>query len=220
MKTFCFKLYKAKRNRKLHRQINAAGLIYNHCIALHKRYYRLYHKSLNVYVLQKHLTKLKKIPRFSYLKEIGSQAVQDITQRIDRAYKLFFRNLKRKIRTAPPSFKKVRKYKSYTLKQTGWKLLKKMPFKLVRKSTAISKAEPSRGRSKPSPSSVMRLGISIFISSVRRQKMQSWPEQVKASAMTLALSGFSQHRTGTIERLRYSLNRMPMPFVFQSTHLV
>ena len=32
MKTLCFKLYKAKRNRKLHRQINAAGLIYNHCI--------------------------------------------------------------------------------------------------------------------------------------------------------------------------------------------
>ena len=110
MKTYCFKLYKAKRNRKLHRQINAAGLIYNHCIALHKRYYRLYHRSLNIYVLQKHLTKLKKMPRFSYLKEIGAQAVQDITQRIDRAYKLFFRNLKQKVRTAPPSFKKVSKF--------------------------------------------------------------------------------------------------------------
>lgn len=125
MKTYCFKLYASKRNRKLHREINAAGRIYNHCIALHKRYYRLYHRSLNLYVLQKHLTKLKKIPRFFYLKEIGSQAVQDIAQRIDRAYKLFFRNLKQKVRTAPPSFKKVRKYKSYTLKQAGWKLLER-----------------------------------------------------------------------------------------------
>ena len=122
MKTYCFKLYKAKRNRKLHHQINAAGLIYNHCIALHKRYYRLYHKSLNVYALQKHLTKLKKIPRFSYMKEIGSQAVQDVAERINRAYSLFFKNLKRKIRTAPPSFKKVSRYKSFTLKQSGWKL--------------------------------------------------------------------------------------------------
>lgn len=122
MKTYCFKLYSSKRNRKLHRQIDAAGLIYNHCIALHKRYHRLYKKSLNMYQLQKHLTKLKKNPKFSYLKEIGSQAVQDLTQRIDRAYKLFFRNLKHKIRTAPPSFKKVRKYKSFTLKQAGWKL--------------------------------------------------------------------------------------------------
>ena len=122
MKTYCFKLYSSKRNRKLHRQIDAAGLIYNHCIALHKRYYRLYNKSLNMYQLQKHLTKLKKNPKFSYLKEVGSQAVQDLTQRIDRAYKLFFRNLKHKIHTAPPSFKKVRKYKSFTLKQAGWKL--------------------------------------------------------------------------------------------------
>ena len=122
MKTYCFKLYKAKRNRKLHRQINAAGMTYNHCIALHKRYYRLYGKSLKKFQLSKHLTKLKKISRFSYLKEFGSQAVQDVVERIDRAYSLFFRNLKHGIRTAPPSFKKVRKYKSFTLKQAGWKL--------------------------------------------------------------------------------------------------
>lgn len=122
MKTFCFKLYRANRNRKLHRQINAAGLIYNHCIALHKRYYRLFHKSLHVFHLINHLTKLKKSKRFAFLKEIGSQAVQDVAERINRAYKLFFNNLKRKVRTAPPSFKKIAKYKSFTLKQAGWKL--------------------------------------------------------------------------------------------------
>ena len=86
VKTYCFKLYKAKRNKKLHKVINIAGIIYNHCIALHKRYYRLFKKSLNIYKLQKHLTKLKKIGKFSYFKEVGSQAIQDITQRIDRAY--------------------------------------------------------------------------------------------------------------------------------------
>lgn len=122
MRTYRFKLYNSKRNRKLHRQINAAGFVYNHCIALHKRYYKIFGKSLNMYQLQKHLTKLKGISRFAYIKEIGSQAVQDVTQRIDREYKLFFRNLKHKIRTAPPSFKKIKKYKSFTLKQTGWKL--------------------------------------------------------------------------------------------------
>ena len=122
MRTYCFKLYSSKRNRKLHRQINTAGLIYNHCIALHKRYYKLFGRSLDMYQLQRHLTKLKKISRFAYMKKVGSQAVQDITQRIDRAYRLFFKNLKRKIRTAPPSFKKIKKYKSFTLKQAGWKL--------------------------------------------------------------------------------------------------
>ena len=148
MRTYCFKLYKTKKNRKFHHQINAAGLIYNHCIALHKRYYRLYHKFLNVYALQKHLTKLKQLVRFSYLNEIGSQAVQDITQRINRAYKLFFKNLKQKIYTAPPSFKKVRKYKSFTLKQAGWKLLEGNAVQIGTQKYRYFKSRDIKGRVK------------------------------------------------------------------------
>jgi putative transposase len=123
VKTYCFKLYQSKRNKKLHRSINIAGSIYNHLIALHKRYYRLYGKSLNANKLMKHITKLKKKKRFAYWNLLGSQAIQDIAQRIDRAYKLFFENSKRGIRSAPPSFKKVRRYKSFTLKQAGFWLL-------------------------------------------------------------------------------------------------
>lgn len=122
MKTFCFKLYQSKHNEKLNRQINAAGLIYNHCIALHKRYYRLWGKYLEKNQIQKHLVKLKRHNRFAYIREIGSQAVQDVTDRIDRAYNLFFANLKRKKKASPPKFKRVRRYKSFTLKQAGWKL--------------------------------------------------------------------------------------------------
>lgn len=123
IKTYCFKLYKSKRNRQLHTQINAAALVYNHCIALHKRYYKLFKKQLLANKLKVHLAKLKHINRFKYITEIGSQAVQDIAERIDKAYKLFFRNLKNKVRTAPPGFKKISKYKSFTLKQAGYKLL-------------------------------------------------------------------------------------------------
>lgn len=77
IKTFRFKLYRSHRNRKLHRQINAAGLAYNHCVKLHRRYYRLYHAGLKKAKLQKHITKLKKIPGFSYFLEFGSQAEQN-----------------------------------------------------------------------------------------------------------------------------------------------
>ena len=104
------------------KQINIAGLLFNHCIALHKRYYRLFGKFLSANRLKVHLTKLKRIKRFSYIRKLGSQAVQDIAERIDRAYKLFFANLKRKLKTAPPKFKAVSRYKSFTLKQAGWKL--------------------------------------------------------------------------------------------------
>ncbi len=122
MKTFCFKLYKSEHNFKLHKQINAAGLTFNHCIALHRRYYKFFGKFLNQNKLKKHLTKLKKISKFSYLLEYGSQAVQDVAERINRAFELFFGNIKRKVRFSPPKFKKVSRYKSFTLKQASWKL--------------------------------------------------------------------------------------------------
>ena len=123
VRTYKFKLYRSKKNRYLHQQIDIAGLIYNHCIVLHRRYYRLTGKSLSQYDLMRHITKLKKMPRYAHWNLVGSQAIQDIVQRIDRAYRLFFGNLKRKVKTAPPSFKKVKRYSSFTLKQAGWKLL-------------------------------------------------------------------------------------------------
>ncbi|WP_293129305.1 transposase [Microcoleus sp. bin38.metabat.b11b12b14.051] len=119
MKTLKFKLYQHKRNRFLKRSINAAGVIYNHCIALHKRYYRMWGKHLNCAKLQAHIAKLRH--RKEFWQQVGSQAVQDICQRIEKAYQLFFKHHKKGVR--PPNFKKVRRYKSFTLKQAGYKFL-------------------------------------------------------------------------------------------------
>jgi putative transposase len=123
VRTYKFKLYRSKKNKRLHRQIDIAGLVYNHCIALHRRYYRLTGKRLHRYDLMRHITRLKKLPRYAHWNLVGSQAIQDVVQRIDKAYNLFFGNLKRKVKTSPPGFKKVKKYSSFTLKQAGWKLL-------------------------------------------------------------------------------------------------
>lgn len=122
-RTYKYKLYRSKNNRHLNQQIDVAGIIYNHCIALHRRYYKLTGKHLSKFALMKHITKLKKLPKYAFWCMVGSQAIQDIVERIDRAYKLFFRNLQAGIKTSPPQFKKVKKYTSFTLKQAGWKLL-------------------------------------------------------------------------------------------------
>ncbi|MBD2499195.1 RNA-guided endonuclease InsQ/TnpB family protein [Anabaena azotica] len=119
MKTLRFKLYQHKRNRHLKRMINASGVIYNHCIALHKRYYQMWGKHLSCVKLQSHIAKLRK--RNPFWQSVGSQAVQDICQRIEKAYQLFFKHNKKGVR--PPGFKKVKKYKSFTLKQAGYKFL-------------------------------------------------------------------------------------------------
>jgi putative transposase len=112
MITLKFKLYSHKRNKYLKRSINAAGVIYNHCIALHRRYYRRYGKHLSCAKLQAHIAKLRKRKPFWQL--VGSQAVQDICQRIEKAYQLFFKHHKKGVR--PPGFKKVKNYKSMALK--------------------------------------------------------------------------------------------------------
>jgi putative transposase len=80
MRTYVFKLYHSKRNKRLSRKINLAGHIYNHCIDLHRRYYRLFGKSLNGYRLCNHIAKLKKTKRFGFWNNLGSQAIQDISE--------------------------------------------------------------------------------------------------------------------------------------------
>ena len=144
MKTYKFKLYKSKQNKHIHWQINASGSIYNHCIALHKRYYKMFGKHLNMYKLMKHIAKLRK--RIKYWRTVGSQAVQDICKRIDTAYKLFFKQFKKG--TKPPSFKKTRKYKSFTLKQAGYKFLKGNKVKLGKRVFKYAKSREIKGKIK------------------------------------------------------------------------
>lgn len=119
LKTYKYKLYNRDALKYLDRILIISSHIYNHCIALHKKYYILYHKHLNKYVLFNHLTKLKK--QHIEWKTVPSQAIQDITERIDRSYKKFFTNLKSNKRTNPPHFQKSAKYKSFTTRQAGYK---------------------------------------------------------------------------------------------------
>ena len=123
--TYKYRLHKQKKSRHLHQQIDISGVIWNHCIALHRRYYRLTGKFLNKYALMKHLAKLKRLEKYRFWKRVGSQAIQDIVERIDKSYQRYFKWAKtgQGMRCAPPKFKKVKKYKSFTLKQAGWKLL-------------------------------------------------------------------------------------------------
>ena len=144
MKTYRFKFYQHKRNRYLKRSINASASIYNHCVALHKRYYRMFGKTLNCAKLQKHIAKLRN--RNPYWQLVGSQAVQDICQRIERGYKLFFDHNKKGVR--PPSFKKIKKYRSFTLKQAGYKFLGGNRVKIGSKVYRFWKSQNIEGKIK------------------------------------------------------------------------
>lgn len=148
MKAYKFKLYQNKKNKNLKRLINIAARIYNHCIALHKRYYRLFGKSLNYYVLKKHITKLKQLAKYKEWSELNSQVIQNIVERIDKAYKLFFHNRRYGIKSSPPSFKKAKKYKSITFTQTGHKLYSDNKIQIAGKVYKYHKSRNIEGKIK------------------------------------------------------------------------
>lgn len=117
MKSYKFKLYKTKKQRKLHNKIRVAGRIYNHIIALQKRYYRLHGKYIPKYTMTKHIAKIRR-RRFPKWGIVGSQAIQNIVFRIDFGYQKFFHKENKR----PPTFRKSAKFKSFTLTQAGWAL--------------------------------------------------------------------------------------------------
>lgn len=114
-----YKVYSQNRNhrKRLEEFLRTAAWIYNHCIALHKRYYRLYRKSLPKAKLQSHIARMKK-RCFPQWELVNSMAAQEITDRIYAGYDRFFK----KEAKHPPSFKSRRRYRSVTFKSSGWTL--------------------------------------------------------------------------------------------------
>ena len=122
MLAYRYKLYKSKNDKYLEAYNAIACEIWNHCIALHRRYYRLTGKHISGNRMKVHVTKLKKLPKYAHWKKLNSQAIQDIVERIDKSYKAFFDHVKQKKsgRKSPPHFCKRKNYRSFTLKQTGY----------------------------------------------------------------------------------------------------
>lgn len=122
MLTYRFSLYKSKNDNYLEAYNSIACEIWNHCIALERRYYHLTGKHISGNRLKTHIAKLKKLPKYAHWKKLNSQAIQNVAERIDRSYKAFFDHVKQKKsgRKSPPHFRKRENYKSFTLKQTGY----------------------------------------------------------------------------------------------------
>ncbi len=123
MKTYKFKLHSNHGNRELHKTIDGHAHVWNHFVALCRRYYAIYGKYPGKKSLMRHLTKLKRLPRYAHWNQLPSQSLQDVIDRLDKAYAKLFSNGTSSKRSGRPRFKKRFLYKSFTLKVAGWKLL-------------------------------------------------------------------------------------------------
>lgn len=123
-RTLKYRLYSSKHDIFLHRRISIAGQIWNHALALQKKFYAVHGKYISLGRMQKHIAKLRNGCK-SWWQMLGSQAIQQVCERLDKAFKRFFQWSKKKTgrKSGFPRFKKTRHFKSFTLKQWGWKLL-------------------------------------------------------------------------------------------------
>lgn len=126
MTAYRYKMYDRARDGRLDRLVNRYGILHNHVVALYRRHYKMFGKTAQKYAVMAHMARMRK--RCAKWRELcagmDAQAMQNVVERIDKSYKAFFRWAKGKRdgkRHSPPKFRKVTKYRSFTLKQCGYK---------------------------------------------------------------------------------------------------
>ena len=117
-------LYRAKLNKATEANCNqwleTCRILYNLALDQRISIYKQHGKSISAVTQMSQLPELKEAyPEF---KAVGSQCMQDVIQRLDKAYKAFFLRLKRGAKAGFPRFKGYGRYDSFTLKQAGWRL--------------------------------------------------------------------------------------------------
>ncbi len=95
--------------------------LYNAALEQRITAYRHNHQSVSFFAQKRELPELK--ASFPEYKEVGSQVLQDVLERLDKAYQGFFRRITNGNGKAGfPRFKGRNRYDSFILKQAGWKL--------------------------------------------------------------------------------------------------
>ena len=116
-------MYSNHGNVELHQTIDGHADVWNHCVALERRYYAIYGKYISKFRLINHISKLKRLPKFAHWNQLPSQSIQDVATRLDKGYQAMFEARASGRKWGRPRFKARRKYKSFTLLQAGWELL-------------------------------------------------------------------------------------------------
>ena len=112
MISYKYKLYRTDKTKHLDKMLREAAFVWNHALALQKRYYRMYHKYIGSACMKAHFA--KRISR----NLLHSQSVQEILERLDDAYKRFFKHLAAR----PPKFRRAKDFSSIVFKQGGYSL--------------------------------------------------------------------------------------------------
>jgi putative transposase len=121
VKTFKYRLQPSKRQRtKLIQTLELCRWVYNETLATRKNAWEQEKKSLSLYDTNKLLTLWKQ--EHPELKGVFSQVLQNVQQRVDLAFKAFFRRVEAGEKAGYPRFRGYGWYDSFTFKQFGFEL--------------------------------------------------------------------------------------------------
>src|SRR5919204_2113642 len=120
-KTYRYRLYptRAQANR-LEWVLRRCQELYNAALQERRDAYHMAGATVGYYAQKRELSGVKE-ERPEY-RQIGSQVLQDVIQRVDRAFAAFFRRVRAGEKPGYPRFKGRDRYDSFTYSQAGWKL--------------------------------------------------------------------------------------------------
>ena len=134
-----YKLYRNRRTRHLDAMLREACFVWNHALALQRRYYRMSGKYVSCKRMKAHFA--RRIKRTL----LHSQSTQEILERLDTAYQRFFGHLAKR----PPKFRKAEDFSSIVFKQGGYSLNGNvLTINSIKKRFKFSLSRPYAGKVK------------------------------------------------------------------------
>lgn len=122
-KTFKYRIFPNKsQTTKLEQSLDGCRWLYNHFLEQRKTAWETEQKNLSRYDQSKTIPELKK--EYPFLNDVFSQSLQNVSTRIDLAFRAFFRRCKTDEKPGYPRFRSKFRYDSFTYPQAGFKLLK------------------------------------------------------------------------------------------------
>lgn len=120
-KSYKYRTYISKETEaKTLEVLELCRLVYNESLSQRINAWKLLRRSVSCYDQIKQLPELKEA--FPDFKKVPSQTLQDVLERLDKAYKAFFQRVVKGGKAGFPRFKGYNRYDSLTLKEAGWKL--------------------------------------------------------------------------------------------------
>lgn len=118
-KTLKYRLYLTKHQQKLlQEQLDECRWLYNYFLEERKNAWEKEKRSISYFQQCKSVIALKK--ERPSLKKVYSQVLQNVADRLDKAFANFFRRVKSGQKPGYPRFKGFDRYDSFTYKQTGF----------------------------------------------------------------------------------------------------